>query len=112
MATELQDNQARAHKKRARPSPSQHSDRRDDLEEERRRYEKRARHKTREDKYEPHRGGASRRKPVVDVSEPKDKKPDDKRRRKKPALATAGDLLDKFSSDAIHNDRLTVGLFL
>lgn len=76
--------------------------------EERRRYEKRARHKTREDKYEQNRGGAVR-KPVADETKRRKKKSHDTHNKKSAALATAGDLMDKFSSRAIHNDRLTVG---
>ena len=95
--------------KRQRPTLSVESDHGDDLEQEGRRYERRARHKTREDKYEQNHGGATRRRPAKGGTQSKEKKPQDKRTKRKSALATAGDLMDMFSSQAIHNDRLTVG---
>jgi hypothetical protein len=106
--TEPQDTHNPVHSKRPRPTPSIDSGHDDHVEEERQRYEKGARHKTREDKYEQNRGGAARRKAVEDGPKSKGRKGHDKRTKKKSALATAGDLMDNFSSHAIHNDRLTV----
>jgi hypothetical protein len=73
------------------------------------RYEKGARHKTRKDKYEQKRGGAGRGKAVRDDAPKSNKsKSRDKRMKTNSALVTAADLMDKFSSHAIHHDRLTV----
>ncbi|KAB5530460.1 hypothetical protein GE09DRAFT_1228455 [Coniochaeta sp. 2T2.1] len=80
----------------------------EEQEEEDRRYEKRARHKTRTDKYEPNHGGPARRKHIENAPKVKERKPNDKRKMKKSALATASDLMDKFSSHAIHNGRVTI----
>ncbi|KAB5580952.1 hypothetical protein GE09DRAFT_1084337 [Coniochaeta sp. 2T2.1] len=103
--------QKAAHKKRPRLSPSTapgYDERVEEQKEEDRRYEKRARHKTRADKYEPNHGGRARRKHVEHAPKVKERKPNDKRKMKKSALTTASDLMDKFSSHAIHNDRLTI----
>lgn len=74
------------------------------------RYEKRARHKTRENKYKPGHGGRPRRKvaeekPAHARVKEKDRNRDKKR---KHGLTTSKELMGKFSSDAILNDRLTV----
>lgn len=108
MPGELRDAHKPLRSKRARPNSNIDSDRDGVIEAERRRYEKRARHKTREDKYEQNRGGAARRKLAEGEPKGKGTKRHDKRTKKKPALATARELMDKFSSNAIHNDRLTV----
>jgi len=97
------------HSKRQKPSLSNESDHGSHLAEDRRRYEKRARHKTREDKYEQNHGGATRCKPSNGETQRMDAKSRDKRTKGKSSLATAGDLMNKFSSQAIHNGRLTVG---
>lgn len=109
MLVELRDAHDTGKRKRARPSPSLQSENDHHVDEERRRYEKRARHKTREDKYEQHRGGAAPRGPVEDEGKSKKRKNHDNHDKKKSSLATTSDLMDKFSSHAIHNDRLTVG---
>jgi hypothetical protein len=108
-------NQQKTTKKRKRSTPSVESHASEILEEERDRYEKRARHKTREDKYEANHGGPARRKPVEGESKTKiqhmggrEKEKGREKKKKKSGLATAKELMGKFSSDAIHNDRLTV----
>lgn len=98
------------HKHRKRASPSSSSADRSSAQDEHR-YEKRARHKTRQDKYETNRGGPARRKSGGDETKPEKKQSRAKDgKKKKDTLATAKDIMGNFSSKAIHNDRLTVSM--
>jgi hypothetical protein len=111
----LKDESGRhTNRKRKRLGPSSRSQSADEIDQEKAIYEKRARHKTREDKYEPYHGGPAHSKPVEEASGIKavrsGLKEKGRSRRKKNArsLTTAKELMGKFQSDAIHNERLTV----
>jgi hypothetical protein len=104
----------RKNRKRKRRSPSLQSQSTDEPKQEKTTYEKRARHKTREDKYEPYHGGPAHSKPVEAASGNKalrsasKEKEKTRGKRKSTGLATSRELMGKFHSDAIHNERLTV----
>lgn len=71
-------------------------------------FEKRKRHKTREDRYEP---AKKIKKSCPDVKKKKNKHKKEKRGDRRKAAKKAGeDLIRKFSSKSIGNDRLTVRL--
>lgn len=101
-------------KKRRRSSQSLRSQSTDEPDQQKTTYEKRARHKTREDKYEPYHGGPARVKPVIATTSTEPvgsglKKTEKSRGKKRgTGLTTTNELMGRFQSDAIHNERLTV----
>jgi len=76
-------------------------------------FERRKRHKTRENLYEPHSGALKRRSKQKDKDEVKEGKRKKKHRRtekkRKDAKKPGQNLINNFSADRVHHDRLTVG---
>jgi len=75
-------------------------------------FERRKRHKTRENLYEPHSGERRRRSKKKDKDEAKEKKGKKKHRltekKRKEARKPGQNLINNFSADRVHHDRLTV----